>query len=99
MTEGTVEDVFKEADITIDDDDIISHSLDTPLTPGLFININRIEKEIITEKTTIPFKEVVKNNAKLEKGKKKVVQEGEEGEIEKKIMVVYKDGNEIFANL
>lgn len=99
LTEGTVEDVLKEADITIDDDDIISHSLDTPLTPGLFININRIEKEIITEKTTIPFKEVVKNNAKLEKGKKKVVQEGEEGEIEKKIMVVYKDGDEISREL
>lgn len=99
LTEGTVEDVLKKADVAIDDDDIVNYSLDTPISPGLFVVVNRIEKEIVTKKTTIPFKEVVKDNAKLEEGKKKVVQEGEEGEIEKKIMVVYKDGEEISRKL
>lgn len=52
-------------------------------------------EEVITEKTSIPYKEVVKNNAKLESGKQKVVQDGEKGQLEKKIMVVYEDGKEV----
>lgn len=141
LTDGTVEDVLKEANVQLGEDDIVSHELNTPLSPGLFVTVNRIVKEIvtekvpltaegsdedsedpkdgevekkllvvykdgeeisrdlleevITEKSRIPYKEEVKDNAKLESGKQKVVQDGEDGQLEKKIMVVYEDGKEV----
>ena len=140
LTEGTVKDILDEANVKLGEDDLTSHELDTPLTEGLFITVNRITKEFVTETvelsaekaesdneyleheevektylvvyqdgeeisralqeelitqtSRIPFKEEVKNNNKLEIGKQKIVQEGKEGQMEKKIMVTYEDGKE-----
>ena len=42
MATGTVADALDKAVVTIDDDDIISASLDTPLTRNMKIKVSRV---------------------------------------------------------
>lgn len=65
----------------------------------MYIRIIRVEEEIVTEKETIPYEIIKKENARLDEGKEKVVRKGEEGILEKQYKVVIEDGSETFREL
>ncbi len=95
LTKGTVEDVLNKAQISLGEKDFANYDLDRQAAPGDHIKITRVKEEILIEKEKIPYRIITKENNKLKKGVEKVVQEGKEGEKERKILVAYYDGVEV----
>lgn len=95
MIEGDVEDALKRAGVEIREHDEVSPSLKEPISPGMHIRVTRVDKEIITERKSIPYDVVIRKDDDLKVGREKVAQAGSRGKREKKIEVVYKDGVEV----
>ena len=65
----------------------------------MYIRIIRVKEDIVTEKETIPYQTLKRENARLDKGTEKVVKRGEEGIREKQYKVVTEDGIETLREL
>lgn len=87
MASGTVADALNKAVVTIDDDDIISTSLDTALTSGMTIKVTRVEYKERTADEVLPFTTQKKNNANLYTDQTKTIRKGVNG----RQNVTYKD--------
>lgn len=99
LTKGTVADALDKANIVLGEKDLVNYDVEQKIAPGDHIKITRVKEEILTEKEKIPYQVVTQENNKLEKGLEKVVQEGKEGEKERKILVAYHDGKEVNREL
>lgn len=87
MASGTVADALNKAVVTIDDDDIISASLDTALTSGMTIKVTRVEYKERTADEVLLFTTQKKNNANLYTDQTKTIRKGVNG----RQNVTYKD--------
>lgn len=87
MASGTVADALNKAVVTIDDDDIISASLDTALTSSMTIKVTRVEYKERTADEVLPFTTQKKNNANLYTDQTKTIRKGVNG----RQNVTYKD--------
>lgn len=87
MASGTVADALNKAVVTIDDDDIISASLDTALTSGMTIKVTRVEYKERTADEVLSFTTQKKNNANLYTDQTKTIRKGVNG----RQNVTYKD--------
>lgn len=87
MASGTVADALNKAVVTIDDNDIISASLDTALTKGMKIKVTRVAYKERTVDEVLPFTTQKKNNANLYTDQSKTIQKGVNG----RQNVTYKD--------
>lgn len=77
---GTISDALDKAVITVDDDDIISKPLDTPLAKGMTVKVTKIDYIERTETSEIAFKTVDEKTNTLTKGQTKIKQNGVKGE-------------------
>lgn len=77
---GSVSDVLDKAVITVDDDDIISKPLDTPVTKGMTIKITRVEYKERQVTSKIKFTTKTEKDAKLYEDQSKIKQKGADGE-------------------
>ncbi len=96
---GTVQDILAEANVSLRELDIIDYPLDQQVKPNDRIKVTRIDEEIETENEVIPYKVVTRNNNSMDDGVTKLVQEGQQGELERKTLVTYHDGVEINREL
>ncbi|MBR6531003.1 MAG: DUF348 domain-containing protein [Clostridia bacterium] len=80
LASGTVSDALDKAVIAIDDDDIISKSLDTVLEKDLLVKITRVAYVDRVEKVEIPFKTVTKNDASMYTDQYKIEKAGVKGQ-------------------
>ncbi len=87
MATGTVADALNKAVVTIDDDDIISSSLDTPLTANMKIKVTRVTYKERTVDEVLPFTTQKKSNASLYTDQTKTIRKGVNG----RQNVTYKD--------
>lgn len=94
-TEDTVDKMFKAEGIKVDSNDKVMPGKDVPIQEGLKVVVTRVESKVIEETQPIQFSTVVKNDGKLEKGKTKILQEGQKGEKVIATNVVYEDGKEV----
>ena len=94
-TQDTVLDVLQEQNITLGQRDKINPGAGKKVQPGLNITITRVKQEEILEKEALPYEVIVKKNNNLDLGVEKVVQQGKQGQLERKIVVVYEDGREV----
>lgn len=76
----TVGQLLEEKKIILGDDDKINFSVDMALDIGMAIKITRVAKTRITEKETIDYKTIKKDDPNLEKGNKRIEQAGRRGE-------------------
>lgn len=93
-TKTTVGEALLEAGHCPDEDDVVTPSTDTPVTPGLTISITRVNNETVTITESIANSTEYKNDDTLEKGKTKVLQEGNMGECEVTFKITYENGVE-----
>lgn len=91
MLAGTVGDALTLASITPGVNDEIYPDVSSYISPGMEINVIKVDTTTFKERESIPFKEKTKKTDKLNKGKTKLVQDGEEGILENTIRVVYKN--------
>ncbi|MFD1849272.1 G5 and 3D domain-containing protein [Oceanobacillus bengalensis] len=98
-TGKSVEELLKENNIKIDDNDKVEPSLNEDVTADTKITVIRvdIEEEKITDK--IAFETETKQDNSLPKGEQKVVTEGKEGETARTYKVTLENGVEVNREL
>ncbi|MGF2614070.1 DUF348 domain-containing protein [Rossellomorea vietnamensis] len=98
-TSTTVADFLKQQGITLTDEDRVEPNLDTTVKANDVINVVRVEKVTDVVEEPKEFAVVTRQDSDLTKGKEKVVQDGEQGLIEKKFEVVKENGKEVSRKL
>lgn len=91
-TEAAVQDVLKKAGIEPGPLDKIEPAITAQVAPSTEVKVVRVKKVVEETEHPLPFETVKKEDHSLFKGKEKVVQEGKEGVLVKKIEKVYEDG-------
>lgn len=77
---GTVSDALDKAVITIDDDDIISKTLDSQLEADMVIKITRVKYETRSETVEMKYKTVTKNDTSMFTDQAKIEKKGVKGQ-------------------
>lgn len=96
---GTVEDAIKKAGVSLGKLDRVNLPLSQILDKPTVIKITRVKEKIVVERKDIPFPTVTKTNYKMDYGKQKVIQKGQNGVLEKKFKVVMEDDKEVERKL
>lgn len=98
-TSTTVADFLAQHGITLQPLDRVEPKLDTSVTENAVINVVRIEKVTDVVEEPIDYAVVKKKDAKLPKGKEKVISNGREGLMTKEYEVVLENGKEVSRKL
>lgn len=100
-TGGSVKQLLTANDITYNSksNDKINHKLTDPVKKGTKIRITRVDITNVDESEPIKFATETKEDPSLEKGKKRVLSEGEEGVLVKTYKVIKENGSEVNKEL
>ncbi|MDF2947898.1 MAG: hypothetical protein K0S51_2577 [Bacillales bacterium] len=96
---NTVADFLNEQQIKLSSLDRVEPNLDSTLGSNVVVKITEVEKVSDVVEEVYPFKTVTKKDAKLAKGKKKVVSQGKNGTISRKYEVVRENGKIVSKKL
>lgn len=77
---GTVKDFLEDNNITLGENDTVNPSLDTPITEGLEIVVDRVTFEEVSEVEEIPYETIRQNDANMATGTEVLVVQGVNGE-------------------
>ena len=91
----TVDGLLKENSIELVGQDSVDPALETKLTQDMKIKITRVAEVEVTEKESIDFKTIRKEDIDLEKGQTRIDQKGIKGEREVIYIVKRVDGEEV----
>jgi uncharacterized protein YabE (DUF348 family) len=81
--------------IGLQDLDKLNLSKNSPLRDGLKVVITRVQTKDVKEVKSVDYPTIIRDDDKMEKGNNKVIQEGQPGEKEVVIRVIYEDGKEV----
>lgn len=98
-TSTTVADFLSQQGITLNKLDRVEPELKQTVTKDAVINVIRVEKVTDVVEEPIKYAVITKNDKNLEKGKQKVVSEGQEGLLSKSYEVVLENGKEVSRKL
>jgi uncharacterized protein YabE (DUF348 family) len=98
-TSTTVADFLKQQGITLAEEDRVEPNLDSTVKANDVINVVRVEKVTDVVEEPKEFAVVTRKDSNLTKGNEKVVQDGQQGLIEKKYEVVKENGKEVSRKL
>lgn len=93
--EDTVDSMLKAEGIVLNADDRVVPDRLSDLSPGMEVDIIRVEYKTVTENKSLSFKEIVKADSKLANTKRNVIQEGKGGEAKVTYSVTYENGKEV----
>ncbi|WP_032123567.1 G5 and 3D domain-containing protein [Clostridium amazonitimonense] len=93
--EENIESMLSAEGITLEEEDKVTPSIDSPISKGLKVDITRVETKILAESIPIDFSTVVKKDDSLAKTVNKVVQEGAQGEKLVSTKIIYENGKEV----
>jgi uncharacterized protein YabE (DUF348 family)/3D (Asp-Asp-Asp) domain-containing protein len=79
LTDGTVAQALELAGLSLQGDDFVAPPQDTVLEPGLTIHVSRVSYRERSKKTVIAYETKSKKSSKMDLGKSKVEQKGENG--------------------
>jgi uncharacterized protein YabE (DUF348 family) len=80
-------------------DKLVDLQLSDKVQSNMEIQVIRVNENVITEKSDIPFNVITKENNRLDKGTEKIVEQGKTGIKEKQFKVVFEDGKEVARQL
>ncbi len=98
-TAATVADLLAERNLPVHVDDTVTPSLDTPLTQGLHVALDRV---VVTMKTTteaVPFSTVTRKDATLWKGETTLVRAGRTGKAERTYEITSVNGKVVSSKV
>ena len=91
-TGPTVADALQQLEVTLGPQDRVNPAPETPLTEGLAVTINRVEKKTVSETQAVAFGVTNQDDATLAKGTKKTTTKGVAGEQSVTFDEVWVDG-------
>lgn len=92
--EDNIGNMLKKEGIQVKKLDKVAPSKEEKIKKGLKVTVTRVEEKVIKSKKNMDYETVVREDDSLEKGDKKVIREGQSGEKEVAIKIVYEDGKE-----
>jgi len=96
----TVKEALADSSVKLQESDRLEGAaLDDKIVKDMRIKLIRVKQEYVTEKVSIPYKVISKENERLDKGVQRSVREGKEGIREKLFKVVMEDGKAIAKEL
>ena len=98
-TSTTVADFLSQQGITLNKLDRVEPELKQTVTKDAVINVIRVEKVTDVVEEPINFAVITKNDSNLEKGKQKVVTNGQNGLLSKHYEVILENGKEVSRKL
>lgn len=88
----SIDDFLIEQGIALEENDSVSPPLDTEIIPDIEITITRITEKEITRTVPISPKTVFRDSPDLSYGKTILIAQGQPGQKEERVLVVYKNG-------
>jgi uncharacterized protein YabE (DUF348 family) len=76
----TVADALQQLEVTLGADDRVTPAPETPVTEGLTVAVNRVQKKSVSETQAVAFKVSNQNDDSMAKGTKKILTTGVAGE-------------------
>lgn len=70
-----VGEILKNLKVNVDEDDVVTPAMNTPVKPDTLIVIERVNREAFDVQTDIPFETEVRENPEMFKGEEKVIQQ------------------------
>lgn len=98
-TSTTVADFLKRENIQLNEHDKLNRKADGFVKPGSIVEVVRVEKVTDVVEDATNFAVVTKNDAKLLKGREKIVQEGKKGSVQREFEIVKENGKEVSRTL
>lgn len=98
-TSTTVADFLKEQNIKLNELDKVEPDLNTTIQENDQVVVTRVEKVTDVVEEPLAFKVVQKKDQSLEQGKKKVIQSGKNGVVEKHYEIILENGKEVARDL
>jgi uncharacterized protein YabE (DUF348 family) len=98
ILEGTVADVLEQAKVDVREQDAMNYGFYQVATPGMMIQISRIDETLVLEHKAIAYEVETRKNNDMDYGTSRVIQEGEEGEREIKMLVKFVDGVQVASS-
>nr|WP_242035314.1 G5 and 3D domain-containing protein [Mesobacillus harenae] len=98
-TSTTVADFLTQQQVALNELDRVEPGLEEDVAEDSVIHIIRVEKVTDVVEEPIKFAVVTENDKALEKGKQKIVKEGQEGLLSKKYEVILENGKEVSRKL
>ena len=93
--EGTVADALSQLDVELGEMDRVEPEMEQLLEPGAHIDVIRVSRQLVTEKTELPFREIRLSNPDLDRGETRVLSVGEVGVREDTVEIILEDGVEV----
>lgn len=93
-TSKNIGDFLKEQGVSIDEDDIVTPSIDTQIVSGMEIKVDYIDLDIKEQSVEIDYEVIVKYNNELYEDEEKVIQDGKKGSKLIKNKVTYVNGDQ-----
>ncbi|TYR78323.1 DUF348 domain-containing protein [Priestia megaterium] len=93
-TSTTVADFLEKQDVTVNDLDRVEPKLSSTLVPNSEVKVTRVKKVTDVVEEPVAYETITKKDASLEKGEKKVIESGEEGQVLKHYEVTMENGYE-----
>jgi len=94
-TEQSVEQVLADAGIKLDAKDKVQPALNSNIKSGMTIEIIRVNETYENVEAEVPYKTIIRNNNNMAQGQQKVVQNGQNGRMQRKILITYENGKEV----
>lgn len=94
-TDKDVDTLLKNERIVLNTEDKVKPVKETVLSEGLIINVIRVETKIYKDSFAINYSETIKHDYSMANTKKKVTQEGKNGERQVTTSVIYENGQEV----
>ncbi len=98
-TSTTVADFLKQQEIKLNELDRVEPGLEKSITKDDVVNIVRVEKVTDVVEAPTDYAVVSRKDSSLTKGKEEVIQEGQQGLVEKEYVVVKENGKEVSREL
>lgn len=95
----TVGDFLHKQNVQYDKNDLVKPGLDTPISTAADITVTRISKKKVSDLIPVDYAVVTKKDSSLPKGKKKVLNPGQKGQIKKVYSITQKNGQEVSRKL
>ncbi len=96
---GTVADALAAAGVTLVGMDYTSPPEDTPVVPGMTIDVVRVTEDIVAAEETVPYETTYEADASMNLDVRAVRQPGQNGLIEARTRVRYENGVEVSREL
>jgi len=97
--EDTIEKMLEAEGIGLKDFDKVSPSKTSELQDGIKVEVVRVVSKDIKQVSSVAYSTVVKNDSSLNQGASKVLQQGQSGEKETVIRVMFENGKEVSRKL